>query len=588
MAHTNMINYNKIKYETTVLMNKLKNESWEKFVNTINSRNTATQVYDKLRKLKGSRKSNDIISLINQNNETITNIVEISETLASTFENLTNKYDTNILNTTQIYIPTDNQNTLEYNKPITLVELKLVLSDCKGSSPGPDGIHYDMIKNLTNDGHKILLELYNKIWMSGRLPKEWKTSTIIPIKKPGKDQRYATNYRPISLTNCLCKLLERIINSRLKWLLETHNVFGTHQSAFRQYRSTLDNLSYLENEIVTNFTLQNHTIAVFFDMDKAYDRVHPNLIINSLIDLGIKGNLIRFIADFLSERHFKVSVNAHQSSKRKMKTGIPQGSVLSCQLFLVAIKNLFTESNIDIKFAIYADDIVLFCSGKEIETLKVKMQRNIDKLFKSAHKFGFKFSESKTKAMLFTRRRKNIYEPKLMLGKNEIIYTKEQKFLGMIFDNKLSWNKHITHTKAKATQNLNLIKMLRNNKYGSDRKMLIRIFNSVVLPVIDYGCILYETANKSSLSTLDTILNTGIRMAIGAFRTSPINSIMSDSGTLPLKYRRDQIKLNYGLKIMSSQTHLLTDKITNVTNENKMTKMTKRYHSITYRIKHCM
>ena len=101
------------------------------------------------------------------------------------------------------------------------------------------------------------------------MPKSWKEATIIPIPKPGKDNTNPNNYRPIALTSCICKTLERMINERLVWYLEKNNIITEFQSGFRHQRSTNDHLVRLETFIREAFVKKEHLVAVFFDLEKA-------------------------------------------------------------------------------------------------------------------------------------------------------------------------------------------------------------------------------------------------------------------------------------------------------------------------------
>ena len=127
-----------------------------------------------------------------------------------------------------------NNNDESYNDNFSMVELISTLRMCKGSSPGPDLIHYEMLKNLSVENKKYLLDYYNFIWQKQTFPGQWREAIVIPIPKKGKDLLNKNNYRPISLTNCLCKILERMINRRLSWYLETSNFLNPAQSAFRK------------------------------------------------------------------------------------------------------------------------------------------------------------------------------------------------------------------------------------------------------------------------------------------------------------------------------------------------------------------
>ena len=102
---------------------------------------------------------------------------------------------------------------------------------------------------------------FNDIWASGEIPECWKEATVIPISKPGKDPKNPSNYRPISLTSCLCKTMERMINTRLVWFLEK-NILSKYQSGFRKGRTTTDQLIRLESFIRDSFLKGNHVVLI--------------------------------------------------------------------------------------------------------------------------------------------------------------------------------------------------------------------------------------------------------------------------------------------------------------------------------------
>ena len=125
------------------------------------------------------------------------------------------------------------------------------------------------MKHLPDSSLLVLLKTFNDIWETGNVPKSWKEATIIPIPKPGKDNTNPNNYRPIALTSCIGKALERMINERLVWYLETNNIITEFQSGFRHQRSTNDHLVRLKTFIREDFIKKEHLVAVFFDLEKA-------------------------------------------------------------------------------------------------------------------------------------------------------------------------------------------------------------------------------------------------------------------------------------------------------------------------------
>ena len=121
-----------------------------------------------------------------------------------------------------------------------------------------------MRKHLPENSLETLLNIFNYVWTTGKFPEDWQYATIIPIPKYGKDPAEPNNYRPIALTSCLCKTLERMINKRLTWVLESNNHISRFQSGFRSDRSTTDNLVSLETFIRDAFIKKEHVVAVLF------------------------------------------------------------------------------------------------------------------------------------------------------------------------------------------------------------------------------------------------------------------------------------------------------------------------------------
>lgn len=127
-----------------------------------------------------------------------------------------------------------------YNVPFSRSELRMALSQCHDASPVPEDIPYSFLRHMSDEAFIFLLDLYNFIWNTGDLSSSWGVAVIIHIPKPGKDHQLTTNYGPISLTSCICKLLEKMVNIRLMWYLERGNYLSPVHYGFRKMRSTID------------------------------------------------------------------------------------------------------------------------------------------------------------------------------------------------------------------------------------------------------------------------------------------------------------------------------------------------------------
>ena len=550
-----------------------KRQSWNEFTSSINSKATSKEIFDKVRTLNGKNKSTVIKTIFDRNGNMEHDQKKITNILKNTLEET---YTDNTNNTNrQQNIPQDNNNE-RYNDEISLLELEQALALCKGSSPGPDDIHYEMIKQLDINTKKILLELYNEIYNKGHVPQTWKHSLIIPINKPGKDPRHSTNYRPISLTSCLSKILERIINRRLQWTLENGQLLNKFQSAFRRKRGTADNIAYLTDEVQKSFIKQKQTIAIFIDIKKAYDSIKTDVIIDSLLKMGFKGKLVKYIQNFLSDRTFNLLLGGIKSDMGRMRKGIPQGSVISCTLFNIVFNEVLNSIDGPIKYCAYADDLVIFSEGKTTKAIEASLQRTMDIINSQMKQKGLEISKDKTKSMLFsTKHKKNIIEPKLTLDGQTLESVKKFTFLGVTFDTKLNWTEHVNNISSKTKQNMNVIRMLSNTTFGSDRTTLLKLHDALIASINGYGAIALNNLTKEQEKKLNTVQIRGLKFAIGAFITSPNKSVEVEAGVTPVRYQRQTQRMKFSCKILTNSNHPLYDSLRDTTKDHKYAQRNK-------------
>jgi len=128
----------------------------------------------------------------------------------------------------------------------------------------------------------------------------------------------------------------------------------------------------------------------------------------------------------------------------------------------------------------------------------------------------------------------------------------ETKFLGIIFDSKLSFLPHIRHLKDKCVKALNSLRVLAHTSWGADQKTLLHLYRSLIRSKLDYGCVVYGSARPSYLRILDPIQNHALRLCLGAFRTSPCHSLSVEANEPPLNLRRQKLSLQYALRLSSN------------------------------------
>ena len=277
-----------------------------------------------------------------------------------------------------------------------------------------------------------LLQIYNYCWEYGVLPQIWREAIMIPILKKGKDPKEANSYRPVNLISCMVKTMERIVNERLKWYLETENLPAPEQAGFRQFRSTEDQATYLSQEIEDAFQEQKLVLVAWIDLQKAFDKVWMEGLLVKLLRNGIASNMFNWIKSHLYNRRERVSEDRIHSKKILLRHGVPQG-VLSPTLFLLFINDLVSELPNGVKAVLYADDLVIWCKEEYATTATYRMQLVADKLNSWIEKWCVAVNKDTSSTTLFTLSPKQ-KAGTITLGGTPLKEDEETTYLGITFD----------------------------------------------------------------------------------------------------------------------------------------------------------
>ena len=183
---------------------------------------------------------------------------------------------------------------------------------------------------------------------------------------------------------------------------------------------------------------------------------------------------------FLPDRYFKVRVGNTYSDPYSQVAGVPQGSILSVTLFSLKINSIVSCLLPDIKCSLYVDDLAIYYSSSHMTSIERKLQHSLNRLGRWCDENGFKYSPTKTMCVHFCQLRKHHLDPQLYLNGTQIPTIGETKFIGLIFDSKLSFIPHITSLKSRCTKSLDLIKVLSNTTWGADRKVLLRLYRALI------------------------------------------------------------------------------------------------------------
>ena len=441
------------------------------------------------------------------------------------------------------------------NKPFTLKELDAELNTLKEKkSPGPDRITNEMLTHLGPKAKKKLLELYNNSWTTGHIPQLWKDADMIPIHKKGKDKKKAESYRPISLTSCMGKLLERMINTRLSWHLEKENFFAAEQAGFRHHRSTEDQVTYIAQKIEDGFQDKQHTLTVWIDLEKAYDRVWKDGLRLKLKRCGVHGHMYRWISQYLINRKARVHINGEFSRKKTLREGVPQGGVLSPTLFLIFINDIIKDLPSRVQGAIYADDLVIWCSEEQLTTARSRIQRALETLEKWLETWLVKINTNKTTYTVFSLSPKE-QRISLTINKQTLRPEENPTYLGITFDKRLTWKQQTEKAEARGKVRLAIMKKLAGTTWGADATTLKRLYTGRVRPVLEYGITAWGNASKANFNKVSKVQNQATRIITGAMRTTQIIELENATGLHSIEDRKETKVLVQAGKYRRLQDH---------------------------------
>ena len=230
----------------------------------------------------------------------------------------------------------------------------------------------------------LFLKIFEVCWT---IPTIWKEAVVRPIPKKGKDKQDPSSYHPISLLSCVGKLLERTINKRLIWHLESNSVLASTQTGYRQFRSTEG---------------KKKVLAVFFDLSKTFDKVWKEGLLLKLLRAGVHGKMYKWLSDFLFNRTARVKLDGMISRQVKLREGVPQGSVVSPTLFLVYMNDITTTVPRHVSNTLHADDFAVWCAEEHITRAVHPIQNTINEVCSWTESWALQLNTTKTVSTLFT------------------------------------------------------------------------------------------------------------------------------------------------------------------------------------------
>ncbi|KAJ3583682.1 hypothetical protein NHX12_015937 [Muraenolepis orangiensis] len=350
----------------------------------------------------------------------------------------------------------------------TPAELKDVMAKLKqGKAPGSDNIHPEFVTHQCEITSAWLCAFFSACLRRSKLPRTWRRAAVIALLKPNKPADDPKSYRPISLLCVPFKILERMIHSRIEPVVDSQ--LPKEQAGFRRGRSTVDQVTLLTQDLEDSFQAKAKAGVVLLDLTAAYDTVwHRGLHLKLLRTIPDR-HMVNFIMEMLSNRSFILQTSDGQRSRlRRLRNGVPQGSVLSPMLFNIYIFDLPVTTS---RRYGYADDLAIMLHQPTWKAVEEGLNQDMDVLAAYLRSWRLQLSTGKTVSAVFHLcNREARRELEISVENKPLEFQQAPKYLGVRLDRTLSYKQHLDEVRAKVTARVSLIRRLAGTTWGASAK----------------------------------------------------------------------------------------------------------------------
>ena len=402
---------------------------------------------------------------------------------------------------------------------------------------GPDGIGNTILKSCAS-ALCLPISILSQISLnSGSFPKIWKKANVVPIYKKG-EKNCKSNYRPISLLSNVSKVLEKLVYNVLYEHCAKNKLLSSKNSGFKKGDGAVNQMISLTDIIYKALDNGKNVVMVFLDIQRAFDRVWHKGLLHKLQCLGVGGVLLKWLADYMSNRSQKVVLSGQESPTLYTNSGVPQGSILAPLLFLIFMNDI-DESIVSDMF-IFADDTTLNKTYTSSSEAELCINDDLKTIATWANKWFVTFNLEKTVFINFSLKKQLMNAPKIEFNALAVKQVSEHKHLGIIFSEDMKWTKHIKYITSKANQRLGA---LYRQSLKMTRVQIETLYCSSIRPILEYGCVLFDNCSVRDSKLIEAVQRRAAVLSTGAIRRTETAKLMAETGWDSLKIRRTRAKM---------------------------------------------